>query len=102
MEGYTHPARHLVGGTNANNAIPTPLGMRLRLRADFNISQFSTANQVILKAMKKYGIILADIGSSFYISGAPDSRWDNDDLQDLRNVLPSDFQVIKMGEIIKD
>jgi hypothetical protein len=100
--GYTHPARHLVNGANANNATPTPMGMRLRLRPDFDVTGFSSTNQVILKAMKKYGIILADIGSSFYISGAPDSRWDNDDLQKLRNVLPSDFQVVKMGEIVKD
>jgi hypothetical protein len=57
---------------------------------------------VILKAMKKYGIILADIGTSFYITGAPDSRWDNDDLQELGNVMPSDFRVVKMGEIVKD
>jgi hypothetical protein len=78
------------------------MGMRLRLRPDFDITEFSASNQVILKAMKKYGIILADIGTSFYITGAPDSRWDNDDLLELRNVMPSDFQVVKMGEIVKD
>lgn len=102
MKGYTHPARHLVNGANANVSIPTPMGMRLRLRSDFNITGFSPSNQVILKAMKKYGIILADIGTSFYITGAPDPRWDNDDLQKLRNVLPEHFQVVKMGEIIKN
>jgi len=49
--------------------------------------------------MKKYGIILTDIGSSFYISGAPDERWDNDDLQELKNVKASDFEVMEIGTI---
>ena len=100
MKGYTHPARHLVSGTNANSSIPTPMGMRLRLRADFDISTFSSSNQVILTAMKKYGIILADIGTSFHISGAPDTRWNNDDLLKLGSVKPADFQVVEMGPII--
>jgi hypothetical protein len=102
MPAYTHPARHLVNGTNTNNNIPTPMGMRLRLHPDFDITGYSATNQVILQAMKKYGIILADIGTSFYITGAPDPRWDNDDLRELSDVLPTDFQVIEMGEIIKD
>ena len=56
-------------------------------------------NRIILNAMKKHGIILADIGSNFYISGAPDPRWDNDDLRALRTIRPSDFEVIQMGTI---
>ncbi|GHN01240.1 hypothetical protein WSM22_27290 [Cytophagales bacterium WSM2-2] len=100
MKGYLSPARHLVNGSNANSAIPTPMGMRLRLRANFDVSTYSATNQVILKAMKKYGIILADIGTSFYVTGAPDSRWDNDDLQKLKNVKPADFEVVEMGTIV--
>ena len=57
------------------------LGAQLRLKKDFDISGFSQHNQVILQAMKKYGLILADIGSNLYISGAPDERWDNDELR---------------------
>ena len=98
-KGYILPARHVVNGGNLNNTVPTPFGMRLRLRDDFVITGFSAENQVILKAMKKYGIILTDIGSSFYISGAPDERWDNDDLQELKSVKASDFEVIEISTI---
>lgn len=98
--GYVHPARHLVTGSNTNASIPTPMGMRLRLKADFDVSGFSTTNQVILNAMKKYGIVLADIGSTFYFSGAPDSRWNNSDLQQLATVKPSHFEVIQMTSIV--
>lgn len=54
---------------------------------------------MILKALKKYGLILADVGSSMYISGAPHDSWDNDDLKALGNVKVSDFEVIELGEI---
>ena len=75
------------------------MGMKLRLKASFNISGFSPANQVILKAFKKYGLIMADNGSSMYISGAPDSRWDNDDLHNLDTMTASDFEVVKMTTV---
>jgi hypothetical protein len=94
------PARHWVNGTNTNSAYPTPLGMRLRLKASVSIGSYSQTNQVILTAMKRYGIILADIGSNFYITGAPDPRWDNDDLKTLRTIRPSDFEVVQMGTIL--
>jgi len=100
--GYTAPASHLVSGTNNNTEAPTPMGMRLRLKSGYDISGFSETNQVILNAMKDYGIILADIGSDFFISGAPDDRWDNDDLNQLKNVKASDFEVVQMGDIIKN
>lgn len=72
------------------------MGMRLRLKSSFDASGFSAANQVILNAMKKYGLILADNGSSIYISGAPDDRWDNNDLHNLGSIHASDFDVIQM------
>jgi hypothetical protein len=70
--------------------------MRLRLKSSFDASGFSAANQVILNAMKKYGLILADNGSSMYISGDPDDRWDNNDLHNLGFIHASDFDVIQM------
>ncbi|HLX37474.1 MAG TPA: hypothetical protein VKR29_06710 [Candidatus Binataceae bacterium] len=73
--------------------------MRLRLHPDFDISPFSAANQVILTALKKFGLILADNGSAIYISGAPDSRWNNDDLHNLTTVTASDFDVVAMNQI---
>ncbi len=96
-EGYVLPARHLVSGTTNSNQLP--FGGRLRLKADFDISGFSANNQVILRALKKYGLILADVGSSMFISGAPHENWDNDDLKALGNVKVSDFEVIELGVI---
>ena len=75
------------------------MGMRLRLKSSFDISGFSPANQVILKALKQYGMIMADNGSSMYISGAPDDRWSNDDLHLLGSVTASDFEVVLMNPI---
>ena len=71
------PASHWAANSSDPNA--APMGMRMRLKAGFDISGFSQKNQVILTALKKYGMIMADNGSSMYLSGAPDRRWDNDD-----------------------
>jgi hypothetical protein len=98
--GYTLPANHMVGGTNSDPDAPTPMGMRIRLKSGFDITGYSSTNQVILTAMKKYGLILADIGSDLFISGAPDDRWNNDDLSLLKNIKATDFEVVQMGEII--
>jgi hypothetical protein len=96
-EGYVLPARHLVSGTTNNNQLP--FGGRLRLKANFDISGFSPTNQIILRALKKYGLILADVGSSMYISGAPNESWDNDELKELGDVKAGDFEVIELGAI---
>ena len=77
----------------------TPMGLRLRLKSDFDVSGFSVTNQVILNAMKNYGLILADIGSDLFITGAPIDRWNNDDLNELKNVKATDFEVVQMGDI---
>ena len=71
----------------------------MRLKASFDVSGYSATNQVILNAMKKYGIIMAYNGSSMYISGAPDSRWDNSDLHNLGNVTAGNFEVVQMSPI---
>ncbi|MGB9182349.1 MAG: hypothetical protein WCB68_24175 [Pyrinomonadaceae bacterium] len=95
---YVAPARHFASSNTSAN-LP-PMGMRVRLKASFDISKFSPAIQVILKAMKKYGMIVADNGSNWYISGAPDPRWSDDELSTLRNVKGSDFEVVQMGTIV--
>lgn len=92
---YISPARHGVGSSGGQYSLP--FGAKLRLKANFNITGYSANLQVILTAMKKYGIILADIGSNMYISGAPDDRWDNDDLQKLGQIAASNFEVVKMN-----
>jgi hypothetical protein len=94
---FVPPASHWAA--NSTNANAAPMGMRMRLKSSFDISQFSTANQVILKALQQYGMIMADNGSNMYISGTPDDRWDNDDLHNLDQVTASDFEVVKMNTI---
>lgn len=94
---FVPPAAHWAA--NSSNPLAAPMGMRMRLKASFDISSFSATNQVILKAMQQYGIIMADNGSSMYISGAPDDRWDNSDLHNLGAVTTSDFDVVQMNPI---
>jgi hypothetical protein len=91
---FVPPASHWAA--NSSNANAAPMGMRLRLKASFDVSGFSAANHVILNALKKYGMIMADNGSNMYLSGAPDDRWDNNDLHALGQVTASDFEVIQM------
>jgi len=93
----TPPASHWAANSTDPNA--PPMGVRPRLKASFNASSYSAANQVILVAMKKYGLILADNGSSMYISGAPDDRWDNNDLHNLGNLHASDFEVVQISPL---
>jgi hypothetical protein len=70
------------------------MGQRFRLRASFDVSTYPPDAQVILRALQKYGMILADNGSAWYISGAPDDRWNNDNLATLGRVLGSDFEAV--------
>ncbi len=96
-QAFTAPASHWASTNTSTNA--PPMGMRLRLKASFDISGFSATNQVILRAMQQYGLILADNGSAIYITGAPDPRWNNDDLHNLGQLTASDFEVVQMGAI---
>ena len=77
------------------------MGQRFRLKASFDISGFSPTNQVILQALKTYGMILADNGSSWYLSGAPDPRWNDDDLHNLKTgVHGSDFEAVDTSALM--
>jgi hypothetical protein len=91
---FVPPATHAAGNNSGTGNI---MGMRLRLRASFDISGFSAANQVILTAMKNYGMIVADNGSNMYFQGAPDARWDDNDLDALKAIDASNFDVVQMG-----
>jgi hypothetical protein len=97
QQAFTAPATHWASSVTDTDA--PPMGTRLRLQASFDISGFSQANQVILTALKKYGMILADNGSAIYISGAPDSRWNNDDLHNLSSLTGADFDVVTTGPV---
>jgi hypothetical protein len=91
---FVAPATHAAGNNSTTGNI---MGMRLRLKASFDISGFSAANQVILTAMKNYGMIVADNGSNMYFQGAPDARWDDNDLDALKPIDASNFDVVQMG-----
>jgi len=90
--GYTYPARHFAS-TRTSRALP-PMGLRLRLRTNFPVKKFPPQARVVLRALKRYGMIVADNGSSWYLSGAPDPRWDNDQLHTLGQIRGSDFRVV--------
>lgn len=92
QDTFVWPARH-EASSHANTNYP-PMGMRLRLKASVNISSFSAQNRVILTALKRYGMMVADNGSNWYISGAPDDHWNNDDLANLAKIPGSDFEVV--------
>jgi hypothetical protein len=91
---FVAPATHAAGNSASTSNI---IGMRLRLKSSFDISGYSPANQVILKAMQQYGLIVADNGSNMFFQGTPDSRWNDDDLHNLGNVDASNFEVVQMG-----
>ena len=101
QKAYVWPARHWASSKTQVN-LP-PLGMRFRLKAGFDISGFSKEMQIILNALKKYGLILADNGSNWYISGAPDSRWNNDILNSqMKKVLGANFEAVDCSKLIKN
>ncbi len=91
---FVAPATHAAGNSSTTSNI---MGMRLRLKASFDLSSFSAANQVILTAMKNYGMIVADNGSNMFFQGAPDARWDDNDLDALKAIDASNFDVVQMG-----
>jgi hypothetical protein len=98
---YTWPARHLT--SSPYNANAPAMGQRFRLKASFDISTFSPQVQVILTAFKRYGIIVADNGSDWYIGGAPDERWNNDMLVgEFLRVHGSDFEAVDVSSLMVD
>jgi hypothetical protein len=96
---FVAPATHAAGNNSGTENI---MGMRLRLQSGFNIAGYSAANQVILTAMKNYGMIVADNGSNMYFQGSPDARWNDDDLNALKAIDASNFDVVQMGTAYDD
>jgi hypothetical protein len=90
--GYIYPARHEAGSGSC--ATRPPMGLRVRLKASVDISGYGTQARVILTALKRYGMILADNGSPWYITGAPSSKWNDDVLHALGGIDGSDFEVV--------
>jgi hypothetical protein len=100
-KAYVWPARHFASESD-NPALP-PLGQRFRLKANVDIARFSPASQVILRALQTYGMILADNGSPWFMSGAPNDAWDNDALNaELRQLTGSDFEAVDVSSLMRD
>jgi hypothetical protein len=95
---YVWPARHFASSLTA--APYPPMGQRFRLRADYDVRGFSPLARVILSALKRYGMILADNGSSWFLSGAPDERWDNEVLAELKRVKGRDFEAVDVASLM--
>ncbi len=95
--GYIHPATHFAS-SSTNPSLP-PMGLRLRLRASFDIAPFPRVARIILRAMKTYGLIVADNGSPWFFQGATDPRWNDSELDTLKRVPGSAFQVVETGPI---
>lgn len=100
QRAFVWPARHFA--SDLTDARYPPMGQRFRLRADYDLSSFDPQIQIILRAMQRYGIILADNGSPWYVSGVPDERWDNDLLHQLDRLTGDDFEAVDVSPLMID
>lgn len=94
---YIYPARHFASNQTDPN-LP-PMGLRVRLRANVDISGYPRPVRVILTALKRYGMIVADNGANWYISGAPDPRWNDDALHTIGGITGADFEVVNTSKL---
>jgi len=99
QRGYIFPARHFA--SRSNDARLPPLGLRVRLKKDFDCTPFPKSVQVILTCLKRYGMLLADNGSNWFISGAPDQRWSDEELSTLKQVTGRDLECVVTGLITR-
>jgi hypothetical protein len=97
--GYIHPATHYAS-SSTNPNLP-PMGLRLRLKASYSLTGFSGESLVILEALKRYGLIVADNGSPWFITGAPDPRWNDENLEQIKRVPGSEFEAVETGPILR-
>lgn len=94
---YVYPARHYASDSN-DPSLP-PMGLRVRLKASVNIASFPKQARVVLRALQRYGMILADNGSPWYVSGAPNKHWSNDQLHSLGRLTGADFEVVDTSSL---
>ncbi len=98
QRGYIHPATH-DASSSTDPSLP-PMGLRLRLKASFDVTPYHGEARVIVDALKRYGMIVADNGSNWYVTGAADARWNDDDLNQLKTVPGSAFEAVDTGPIL--
>ncbi|PYV86733.1 MAG: hypothetical protein DMG05_18990 [Acidobacteria bacterium] len=99
QRAFIHPATHYASSNTDPNA--PPMGLRLRLKASYDLSRFTGTSKVILTALKKYGMLVADNGSDWFITGATDSGWSDEDLNQLKTVPGNAFEVVQSSPIMK-
>jgi hypothetical protein len=97
QRGYVHPATHFA--SDSSDADLPPMGLRVRLKASYDVARFHGMSRVILEALRRYGMFLADNGSDWFVSGETNRAWDDDDLEQLKDVPGSAFEVVRLGEI---
>jgi hypothetical protein len=98
QRGFIHPATHQAGAvTDANVA---PMGARLRLKATFDVARYHGAARIVLDCLRRYGMLLADNGSNWFISGATNPHWNDDDLNQLKTVPGSAFEAVASGTVM--
>jgi len=97
QRGYIHPATHQAGSTTSSS-VP-PMGARFRLKASFRLVHYSGAALIVLRCLKKYGMFVADNGSNWFISGASWRGWNDANLDQLKRVPGSAFEVVASGRI---
>jgi hypothetical protein len=100
QRGYIHPATHFAS-SSSNPKLP-PMGLRLRLKASYSLAGFHGESLIILVALKRYGLIVADNGSPWFITGAPNPHWNDEDLEELKQVPGSAFEAVESGPILHD
>ena len=100
QDRYVWPARH--AASSSDDPVLPPMGLRLRLRADVDLSGLAAQAQVVARAMQTYGVIVADNGSAWYLSGVPDDRWDNDGLRTLGTLTGADFEAVEASSLMAD
>lgn len=98
QRAYVHPATHFAS-SDRNPALP-PMGLRVRLKASYDLSRFTGASRVILTALERYGMFVADNGSDWFITGETSTAWNDEDLDQLKTVPGSAFEVVKLGPIV--
>lgn len=96
---YVHPGTHRTG--NSDDPYAPPLGMRVRLKASYDLTRFTGAARVVLVALRKHGMLLTDIGTDWSVSGSTDSRWDDRDLDQLKTVPAAAFEVVRLGPVLR-
>jgi hypothetical protein len=99
QNGYIHPATHFASDSSDPN-LP-PMGLRLRLKASYSLAPFNGESLVILEALKRYGLIVADNGSPWFITGAPNPAWNDESLEEIKQVPGSEFEAVESGPILR-